>query len=344
MSPALSVLLPCRDAAPWLPECIASLEGQAEGEFEVLAVDDGSADGTRALLAAWAARDRRVRVLDGAGRGIVAALRRSAGAARAPLLARMDADDVAHPERLAAQRRLLDRDPGLAGCGTGFRYFPRDRLRSGYRRYERWLNGLRTPEQVRRDLFVECPVAHPTLVLRRSAYEAAGGYRDVPWPEDYDLVLRLHRGGARLANVGRRLLRWRVRPDRLSMRSERYAADAFRRCKARFLAGGFLPPDRPLVVWGAGRVGKRMARALIGEGEVPDAFVDLDPRKVGQRIHGAPVLSPEALAARVLRSLAEVTGRPYVLVSVGSPGARQEIREALRRMGLREPEDYRAVA
>lgn len=359
--PALSVLLPCRNAAAWLSECIASLTAQTERDFEVLAVDDASSDATRELLVGWSRRDPRVRVLKGSGTGLVSALRLAASRARAPLLARMDADDIAHPERLAAQRGFLDARPELAGCGTGVRYFPRAALGSGYRRYERWLNRLRSPEEVARDLFVECPVAHPTLVVRHSAYRAVGGYRDAGWPEDYDLVLRLHAAGLRLANLPRVLLRWRVRSERLSKRSDSYSPAAFRRCKAHFLAEAFLPPHRPVVVWGAGRVGKGLARALRAADVWPAAFVDLDPRKIGQRIHQAPVLAPDGLRSRVARrsttstakgslaeaattGVAELSGLPYVLIAVGTPGARAEIRDALRGMGLRELADYRATA
>ncbi|MFQ5690846.1 MAG: glycosyltransferase [Gemmatimonadota bacterium] len=342
-APLLSILLPCRDGARFLPECIRSLERQTEARFEVLAVEDGSRDGTSGLLRRWAERDERVRVLDSGGAGLVAALNMAAEHASAPLLARMDADDVARPDRLEMQVRYLRDHPRVAGCGAGVRYFPRQALGSGYRRYERWLNALGSPAVVSRDLFVECPVAHPALVLRRSAYRAVGGYRDPGWPEDYDLILRLHRAGYRLANLEPVLLDWRVHPDRLSMRSERYRPEAFQRCKAHHLSRGFLPPERPLIIWGAGRVGKGLARALRERGAGPVAFVDLDPRKIGQVVHGARVLAPDGLAGRLERARAP-EDRPYLLVAVGTPGARDEVRRALDDLGLREVADYRAAA
>jgi hypothetical protein len=200
------------------------------------------------------------------------------------------------------------------------------------------LNGLVAERDVLADLFVECPIAHPTLVIRKSVFSALGGYRDLDWPEDYDLVLRLHAAGMRASNLTRQLLDWRVHPQRHSLRSKRYAPQAFRRCKVHFLRAAFLPPGRPIVVWGAGKVGKPLARELQRQGTPVAAFVDLDPRKIGQVIHDAPVLAPEGVEALLHDA------HPYVLAAVGSPGAREDIREALNAMNLIEIDDYRVCS
>lgn len=334
-APRISVLLPCRDAAASLPEAIAALEAQTLDDFEVLAVDDGSRDGTRALLDDWARRDPRVRVLRTAGRGIVAALASGLAAARGELVARMDADDVAEPRRFEAQAALLDRRPGIAACGTRIRYFPDDAVRDGARRYERWLNARIEPDDIARDIFIECPIAHPALVVRRAALLAVGGYRHMGWPEDYDLVLRLWTAGHRMANVPELLLHWREGERRASRTDARYSPAAFRRCKVHFLRRTLLAARDGAVVWGAGPVGKAFARELLEQGTRVRAFVDLDPRKIGQTIHGAPVIGP----ADVVRNRGAL-----VLAAVGQPGARAEIRAELKRLGFEEMRDFCAVA
>ena len=336
--PAVSVLLPCRDAAPWLEECLDSLFAQTLPDFEVIAVDDGSGDGTPEILRRRARADSRLTVLATQGAGLVPALVLAAAAARAPLLARMDADDVCSPDRLAQQVQLMGTHRELAASGTGIRLFPGTAIGSGYRRYEKWLNSLTSPRELMADLFVECPVAHPSLMIRASVLRGLGGYRDAGWPEDYDLLLRLHAAGMRAANLPRALVNWRVRPDRYSLRSDLYSAAAFRRCKVHFLRESFLPAGRPMVVWGAGKVGKPLARELIRQGLKVSAFVDLDPRKLGQEIHGAPVLSPAGLARLV------PDADPYVLAAVGSAGARDDIRSTLNGMGRRELQDFRMCA
>lgn len=334
-APVVSVLLPVRDGARWLPEAVASLEAQTLDAFEVLAVDDGSDDATPEILEAWAGRDPRVRLLRQERRGIVAALERARAEARAPWLARMDADDVALPRRLEAQLALTEADPAVVACGTLVEYFPRGRLRGGALRYERWINGLVEPEEIVRDLFVECPLPHPTFFLRADAVDAVGGYRNPGWPEDYDLVFRLWQAGGRLAKVPEVLLRWRERPDRLSRTDPRYASEAFRRCKVHWLGRTLLQRRRGVVVWGAGPTGKAFARTLLDAGEALRAFVDLDPRKVGQEIHGAPVVEPAGVEA--YRDALSVA-------AVGQPGVRAEIRRSLREMGWEEGEEFVAVA
>jgi len=335
LPPAISVLLPVRDGGSFLHDAIASVEAQSFANFEVIAVDDGSTDGSGELLATWAARDTRVRVLRQAPRGIVAALERARGEARGRYLARMDSDDVNEPTRLAKQFALMEADSTLAACGCGVRYFPRHRVRDGARRYEEWINAASSPGDIARDMFVECPIAHPTFFLRARAVEAVGGYHDRPWPEDYDLVLRLWEAGGRFDKVPERLLRWRERDGRLSRSDARYGAPAFLSCKVHYLAKTLLARRRGAVVWGAGPIGKAAARALQSAGVKVLAFAELDPRKLGQEIHGAPVLGTgEALRVRGALHLA----------AVGQEGARDLIRETLAGAGMMEFADYVAIA
>lgn len=331
--PRVSVLLPCRDAARFVSEAVASLLAQTYGDLEILAVDDASTDDTPDILHSWARHDARLRVIAGRGRGIVDALEVALAHAGGELIARMDADDVADPDRLAQQVAALDADPALGACGCHVRYFPRELVRDGARRYEQWLNALATPAQLARDRFVECPIAHPSLVVRRRVLEEVGGYRELGWPEDYDLVLRIAERYA-LANVPQVLLHWRERADRLSRTDPRYDERAFRRCKVHHLRPRLRARDG-VVVWGAGPVGKAFARALIAQDVTVRAFVDLDPRKIGQRVYEAPVVDPGRIR--------EFAGA-FALAAVAGATARGEIRSALDAAGWREGEDYVAVA
>jgi glycosyltransferase involved in cell wall biosynthesis len=335
-APRVSVLMPVRNAQATLEEALASILAQTLDDLEVVALDDGSTDRSPEILETAAERDPRVRVLTRPPLGLVPALERARQAARAPLLARMDADDRAESDRLEAQAALLDADANLVLVGTHVRYFPRESLGDGALRYERWLDSLESPGDLDRDLWVECPLAHPTFLMRAGAVEAGGGYRDRGWPEDYDLLLRLRMAGGGLGVVPRVLHHWREGPDRLSRTDPRYSLDAFRRLKSRFLARSPLLRERDgVLIWGAGPVGKSFARALIEEGVKIRAFVDLDPRKVGQEIHGAPVVPPEGI-----ERFRDALG----LAAVGKEGARSEIRASFAAAGWVEGRDFVAVA
>lgn len=306
---------------------------QTFDDFEIMAVDDGSTDRTAELLEAWASRDRRIRMQSTEPRGIVGALNTAAEFAEGEFLARMDADDVAAPRRFELQVELLGAQPELAACGTLIRYFPRSILRDGARRYEAWINSIVTPEQIERDLFVECPIPHPTLMMRRDVFERMGGYRDFGWPEDYDLVFRLWVHGYRMGKVPEQLLDWRESPGRLSRVDSRYDEQAFRRCKVCYL--GKRLGGRRIVVCGAGPVGKAFAVALQKEAHAVAGFVDIDPRKIGQTVHGAPVVHRDVVG--------DFEGC-YFLAAVGSAKGREEVRAMLSAKGLREIDEFCAVA
>jgi hypothetical protein len=211
---------------------------------------------------------------------------------------------------------------------------PRGALREGMRAYERWLNAIDSPEAVRREAFVECPVAHPTLLFRKRTL-ASHGYREVGWPEDYDLVLRLLAAGLEVGVVPRRLHLWREGETRLSRTHPAYGAPRFTACKAAFLAAGLLAHHERYVLWGYGATGRALRRALLAHGREPSHVVELHPGRLGQRIHGAPVIPPQELAG--------MPRRP-VVVSVAGQGPRGEIRACLTRLGFREGTDFVCAA
>ncbi|HUG53429.1 MAG TPA: glycosyltransferase, partial [Vicinamibacteria bacterium] len=292
--PRVSVLLPVRDGEATLRECLASLFAQSMTDHEVLAVDDHSTDGSRALLEARAREDGRVRVFTNPGRGLVSALNAAASAARAPLLARMDADDVCHPDRLLAQAGRFQAEPGLGVLGTGVRLVGGAAANDGMRRYVDWLNGLAGHDVIVRDIYVESPLAHPTVMMRAETLRRLDGYREFDGPEDYDLWLRAHAAGARFGVLEAVLLDWRDGPGRLSRTDPRYRPERFRELKIQALEAGPLA-GRAAVVWGAGPVGKGWCRALRARGHHVAAFVEVHPRRIGARIQGVPVV-PVAVA------------------------------------------------
>ncbi len=330
--PAVSVVLPVYNGADTLARAIESIQAQGHRDWELIVVDDGSKDGSAAIAAAFARLDPRIRLLQCSHRGLVPTLNMGCVSARGDFIARMDADDVSHPDRFIRQLAWFAENPDGGLCGTHVT-MAGDAIGSGRRRYESWLNSNTTHEDIVRELFVECPMAHPAFMMRHAAFENIGGYRDFDGPEDYDLVMRFWRGGYHLGNVPDVLLDWYEQPGRLSMTSPRYTETAFRQFKRRWLHESRITRGRPLYQWGAGEVGKRWLR------EWPpgtlQAVADIRPSKIGQRIHGYHVIRPEDFPA---------PGACFIVVAVGTPGARDEIRAHAKRLGFREGEDYCFIA
>jgi glycosyltransferase involved in cell wall biosynthesis len=324
-----------RDAAATLSACLSSIARQSFADFECLVVDDGSVDASAEIAHTVAQRDPRFVIVRQPRRGLVAALQAGAQRSRGELVARMDGDDLMVRDRLAAQIAALDAEPSLALVGAHVRLFPRAALRPGRLAYEAWLASLHTADDVAREAFVECPLAHPTWMVR-AAVLGAHGYREVPWAEDYDVLLRVLAAGHRVGVVPRRLLHWRDHGARLSRTHPRYALGQFVVAKAHFLcASGVLAGRDDYVLWGYGSTGRALARALLGLGRRPRAIVELHRGRLGNRIFGAPVIAPEALPAH--------RGVP-VVVSVAGTLPRQQIRTALCALGYRELHDFVCTA
>jgi hypothetical protein len=145
--------------------------------------------------------------------------------------------------------------------------------------------------------------------------------------------LRLARAGARFARLPEVLFYWRDRPERFSRTAPACSLEAFRACKAHHLRQTFLARSDAVTLWGAGIEGKAWRRALLVEGVAVRRWVEVDPRKLGQVIHGAPVVGIDRL----------LPGDGLTLVTVGAKGARAEVREAAVRRGLVEGVDFLCV-
>ncbi|HSI04080.1 MAG: glycosyltransferase [Myxococcota bacterium] len=324
----VSVLIPARNAEATVEAAVASMTSQTLRELEVVVVDDGSSDRTAAIVARLAAADGRIRLIRCEALGLTPALNRALQEARAPWLARMDADDIAYPERLQRQM-CLTTEADIIGCGVRI-----VGAGEGYARYASWLNGLVTHEAMMRERFVESPLAHPSVLMRRATVRELGGYRDMGWAEDYDLWLRAARAGARFAKAPQVLLDWIDRGDRTSRVDDRYGEEAFYACKAHHLLQGPLAEKR-CTIWGAGPGGTRLGRALRRQGVTITRYIDIDQKKIGQMRGGSPVIA----VADIDRSI-DVP----ILAAVAVRGARELVRAELVSRGFVEATDFWCVA
>lgn len=237
----------------------------------------------------------------------------------------MDGDDVSLPGRFAASRALLDSDPTHGVVATRIETIGGEGLAA----YVAWQNGVVTKDDHANAIFVESPVCHPSTTIRRAALDACGGFLDPPWPEDWDLWLRMVEQGFGIAKVPDVLFRWRRHDASLTVTAARYSEERMRECRAHYLARRL--GDRPFAIWGAGQTGRRLARALEAHAKRPRMFVDIDPKK--QKARELDVVRPEALDDDL-----------FVVVAVGAPGARDIVRGRLTRAGRREGYEFVCAA
>lgn len=335
--PQVSIVLPVWNARDTLDECIDSIAAQSCSSFEVVVVDDGSTDGSGQVLSRWSDHDPRVRYLRQNKSGIVSALNAGLAMARGEFVARMDADDIMYPSRLQVQLEYLRQHPGIDLVATQVNLFPQHKIQAGFAEYIRWQNRCVTNDDVRDEIYIESPFAHPSVMYRKQVVVRLGGYREGHFPEDYELWLRMMHAGCGMAKISTLLLDWREDETRATRVDPRYSRNAFDQLRADYL---FRDPrirgDRPLAYWGAGRKTRRRSGLLVDKGLKPAVWIDIDERKIGNVVRGARVVSPDWLQQSHAR-------KPFVLGYVTNHGARDLIAQQLSDFGYQRGQDYLMV-
>jgi len=316
--PEVSVVMPAFNAARTVERAVRSILAQTLRDLELIVVDDGSTDETAAVVQAIV--DPRLHLIRQPHRHVAAAANTAAAHAASPLIARMDADDFAHPHRLEQQRdRLLQQDVDAVGCKVRI-VDASGRTVFSMRNYERWINEETLhSRQIMALRFVEFPLVNPTILARRRYFEL--GFREGDFPEDYDLMLRAAGQGMRFAKADDVLLDWTDAPRRLTRTDRRYTPGAFDRCRRMHLLRGPLAGIDRVDLWGAGQTGKPWLRWLLQQGLTVRRCYDISRRKIGRAIHGVPVAHPDTMPG--------ADGTPLV-IAVGAAGARGLIMPHLR--------------
>ena len=332
MEPAVSVIMPVRNGGAFLETAVESILGQSFASLELILVDDHSDDCSIDRLCL---SDPRLRVIENTGTGVSSAFNTGFRRALGTLLARMDADDIALPQRIERQVAYLGNHPEIDLCGSCVEIFAEDEVGGGNLRYQTWLNGCRSAEAIHREMYIESPVPNPTAMFRRQALSRLGGYNDPSWPEDYDLYLRADAMGMKMGKPEEVLLRWREHGQRLTRTAPRYGLKRFQAAKAHYLSKHRLQGKGPFIIWGAGPGGRLMHDLLLREGTRVEGFLEVHPRRIGGEKRGLPVWPVEEIDQR---------RDAFILVAVGAAGAREQIRGYLLQRDFIEGENFLFVA
>lgn len=309
----VSIILPVFNAEATVGRAIDSILRQSFRDLELIVVDDGSTDRTRDIISSI--DDVRIKTISIAHSGVAAAANSGLQSAQGALVARMDADDVAHPEKLAKQVDFLRRNNvDVVGCQIRILDANQQPVES-LARYADWINReTLDADSILALRFVEFPLVNPTILANRSYFEI--GYRDNEMPEDYELFLRAAEAGFRFAKVDQCLFDWYDLPGRLTRSHSCYCREAFQQCRKVHLLSGPLKNHSEVDLWGAGKAGKPWFRWLEQEGIRVRNWYDISPKRINQRIHETTIQPIDALVP---------ASQTPLLIAVGRGGARDLI-------------------
>lgn len=323
----ISILMPTFNTAPYLVECLDSILGQTEQDWELIAVNNFSTDESADILQSYAKQDDRIRFFhntDERGRtGVSPANRFAFHQARGPLVTRMDSDDIMPPGRLFWMKKmLLVNGPGHVATGA-VRFFGENGVGDGYRRYEAWLNGLAASGRHFEEIYRENVLPSPVWMAWHSDLVLAAAFEEDVYPEDYDLTFRLRHSGCKIIATAELLHHWRDRADRTSRTDPKYLDNSYLYLKINWFLKTDYNENRPLVLWGAGRKGKQLA-ALLSMAGIPFRWVCDQASKWGHIIGGVRMESWEIVSQVV---------DPQVIVAVAAPDGQGFILDYLESKG-----------
>lgn len=335
----VTVLLPVRAETAntvrlqhWLKQAVQSLAVQSYANLEIMLIGDQE----RRVEHWLPAEIRRISNLHLVRReepGLVSALNTGIEKASGRFIARMDADDVALPQRISDQVQLMQQQPAVNFCATAVEIFAADGITEGSRRYQGWLNSQISANTIRQGVFIESPLPHPSWMLRRELYQQLGGYRRTEWAEDYDLVLRAWLAGASMAKPHHKpLLRWREHALRLTRTDQLYSRRNFLLAKAWALSQSLLQQRRAIIL-GTGTNAKRLHTALRKYDVEVSCFVELNNAPQKKSLRNLPVINYDDLATSNLQGA-------LIVSTVTRYGARATIRQWFDAHEMTEGVDY----
>ncbi len=326
----ISILMPFKNTAEFLPECLDSILDQTYLNWELLAVNDHSSDQSSSILTRYAQQDSRITVKENEGSGIIRALRTAFSASKGTLITRMDSDDImikSKLEKMAAS--LIQSGPGHIALGQ-VKYFSQTGISDGYARYEKWINRLTARGNNYTEIYKECVIPSPAWMIYREDLVNAGAFEPERYPEDYDLTFRFYKNQLHCLACNEVLHMWRDYPSRTSRTSEHYAQNYFLDIKVHYFLGLDLDLNRPLALWGAGTKGKTIAQLLLRK-NVEFYWLCDNPKKIGKNIYGCELL-PFTFLERLQK--------PQSIISVANSEAQQEIRDYLNGLGLSPTDSF----
>ena len=329
--PLVSIIMAVKDTAPYLHDCIDSIINQTYQNWELIAVNDHSSDATPDILRAYSEQDSRVRYFDSDKPKLIPTLQIAYAQVKGELINRMDSDDKMPLDKIEV---LVDEwlkfGKGTVIAGGTEHFVDEGEVGDGFLKYERWLNEVARTSSHYQEIYKECVIPSHCWIIHKEDFDAVDAFNPLVYPEDYDLCFRFYRHGLKVVGIDKILHFWRDRSNRISRTWEEYKDNRYFDLKLRFFYELDRDRSRPLVLWGAGRNGKDMARLIQSYDDTFEWVCD-NENKIGKDIYGVIMKRFDTVPSMV---------NPQIMVVVSSPDGKKEILEQLTQWEKKPVDDF----
>lgn len=285
----VSIIMPVKNASPWLVDCLDSIVNQTYENWELIAVNDHSDDLSEEILQNYSEKNSRIQYLNNLGEGIIPALKLGYQKSNGAFITRMDADDLM-PERKLELLRHTFNEENKEHIATGMvKYIAENELGEGFSNYERWLNNLVLKDSHYEEIYKECVIPSPCWMMEKSIFDKIGGFESSVYPEDYDLCFRAYKAGVPVKGLNEVLHIWRDHERRASRNDDNYMDNSFIDLKIHHFLDIDYQHERDLFLWGSGKKGKTIAQKLIKE-NVDFKWISENNKKIGLHIYDQEIL------------------------------------------------------
>ena len=330
-TPLVSIIMAAKDTAPFLPACLDSVLNQTYPNWELIAVNDHSSDKTPEILYEYAEKDARIRVFHSDEPLLIPTLQVGYAQAKGELINRMDSDDkMPHDKLEVLVNEWLKYGKGTIIAGGTEHFVDEGEVGDGFLKYEQWLNDVAKNSKHYEEIYRECVIPSHCWIIHKEDFDASGAFDPIVYPEDYDLCFRFYRQGLKVVGIDKVLHYWRDRSNRISRTWDEYKDNRYFELKMQFFYEIDRDRNRPLVLWGAGRNGKDMAK-LIQSYDDQFHWVCDNENKIGKDIYGVKL--------QHFNDILDIENAQIVIV-VASPEGKKDIRKSLDQWDKKPVEDF----
>lgn len=330
--PEISAIMPVYNGEKHVKETMESILAQTWGDFELIVVNDGSTDRTKEIIESF--NDSRIRSYHlPENKGVGYASHFALMKAKGRLIARVDADDLYHPDRFLLQKRFLDEHSDISLVKSWVDYFPDNEEIAQSQRYymaknilEKQKNQVNEPEEIAKKLYWFMCVPHTSIMVRSPVIKRFG-YQPLRICEDYQLLFRMNQAGCRMGTLKKKLVKFRISSGSTTATQHKQLYEAVYQIKREIIEPLFF--GGKVHIWGGGAFGKLLCSILKKNGRYVDGFIDSDIEKQNNSIDGKRIISPQE--AKRIRNLK---------VIIASQIGMFEIAEQLESWGFKHLRDY----